>query len=80
MTTLSPYDFNVRSYVFDDGANKIFFSYDSFNTINGSQFPAQIRLFKNGEILLKIEFKSFNLVEKINIPFKIPNNYKAILQ
>ena len=80
LTTLSPYDFNVRSYVFDDGANKIFLSYDSFNTINGSQFPAQIRLFKNGEILLKIEFKSFNLVEKINIPFKIPNNYKAILQ
>ena len=80
LTTLSPYDFNVRSYVFDDGANKIFLSYDSFNTINGSQFPAQIRLFKNGEILLKIEFKSFNLVEKINMPFKIPNNYKAILQ
>ena len=80
LVTLSPYNFNVLSYVFDDGANKISLSYDSFNIINGSQFPVQIRLFKNGEILFKIEFRSFSLVEKINMPFKIPNNYKAILQ
>ena len=80
LVTLSPYNFNVLSYVFDDGVNKIYLSYDSFNKINGSQFPTQIRLFKNGEILLKIEFRSLSLVEKINMPFKIPNNYKAILQ
>ena len=80
LVTLSPYNFNVLSYVFDDGVNKIYLSYDSFNSINGSQFPTKIRLFKNGEILLKIEFRSLSLVEKINMPFKIPNNYKAILQ
>ena len=80
LVTLSPYNFNVLSYFFDDGVNKIYLTYDSFNTINGSQFPTQIRLFKNGEILIKIEFRSLSLVEKINMPFKIPNNYKAILQ
>tara|TARA_S200000501_G_scaffold331601_1_gene333732 strand:- start:5438 stop:6214 length:777 start_codon:yes stop_codon:yes gene_type:complete len=80
LVTLSPYNFNVLSYIFYDGTNKIFLTYDSFNIINGSQFPEQIRLFKNGEILLKIEFRSLSLVEKINMPFKIPNNYKAILQ
>ena len=80
LVTLSPYNFNVLSYIFDDGVNKIYLSYDSFNIINGSQFPTQIRLFKNGEILFKIEFRSLSLVEKTNMPFKIPNNYKAILQ
>ena len=80
LVTLSPYNFNVLSYAFDDGVNKVYLSYDSYNTINGSQFPTKIRLFKNGEILLKIEFRSLNLAEKINMPFKIPNNYKAILQ
>jgi len=80
LVTLSPYNFNVLSYIFDDGVNKIYLSYDSFNSINGSQFPTQIRLFKNGEILFKIEFRSLSLVDKINMPFKIPNNYKAILQ
>jgi len=80
LVTLSPYNFNVLSYVFDDGVNKIYLSYDSFSSINGSQFPTQIRLFKNGEVLVKIEFRSLSLVEKTNMPFKIPNNYKAILQ
>ena len=80
LVTLSPYNFNVLSYVFDDGVNKMYLSYDSFNKINRTQFPTQIRLFKNGEILFKIEFRSLSLVEKINMPFKIPNNYKAILQ
>ena len=80
LITLSPYNFNVLSYIFDDGINKFFLYYDYFNTINGSQFPSQIRLFKNEEFLIKIEFRSLSLVEKINMPFKIPENYKAILQ
>ena len=80
LVTLSPYNFNVLSYIFDDGVNKIYLSYDLFNSINGSQFPTQIRLFKNGEVLVKIEFRSLSLVQKTNMPFKIPNNYKAILQ
>ena len=62
------------------GHQKNFFevSYDDYKIVDEQILPTRIRFSNNGLENLYIEIKSISAPEKINIPFRIPKNYKRI--
>ena len=52
--------------------------YDDYIKVDDQNIPTNIKFFNNGIENLNIEIKSFSSLKKINIPFKIPKNYKRI--
>ena len=75
---ISPYNFRVLKHSFYDEDNFFEVAYDDYTMIDGQMIPTKIRLISNGLESLSIEIKSITSPEKINLPFKIPNNYKPI--
>ena len=75
---ISPYNFRVLKHSFYDEDNFFEVAYDDYTMIDDQMIPTKIRLISNGLKSLSIEIKSITSPEKINLPFKIPNNYKPI--
>ena len=76
--SISPYNFRVLKHSFKDQNNFFEVSYDDYTIIDEQILPTKIRFSNNGLENLYIEIKSISSLEKINIPFRIPKNYKRI--
>ena len=76
--SISPYNFRVLKHSFKDQNNFFEVSYDDFTIVDKQILPTRIRFSNNGLENLYIEIKSISSLEKINIPFRIPKNYKRI--
>ena len=76
--SISPYNFRVLQHSFKDQNNFFEVSYDDYTIVDKQIFPTKIRFSNNGLENLYIEIKSISSLEKINIPFRIPKNYKRI--
>ena len=76
--SISPYNFRVLKHSFKDQNNFFEVSYDDYKIVDEQIFPTRIRFSNNGLENLYIEIKSISALEKINIPFRIPKNYKRI--
>ena len=76
--SISPYNFRVLKHSFYDKDNLFEVVYDDYTKIDDQIIPTKIRFTSNGAESLSIDLKSISSLEKINIPFKIPNNYKRI--
>ena len=76
--SISPYNFRVLKHSFKDQNNFFEVSYDDYKIVDEQIFPTRIRFSNNGLENLYIEIKSISSLEKINIPFRIPKNYKRI--
>jgi len=76
--SISPYNFRVLKHSFKDQKNFFEVSYDDYKIVDEQILPTRIRFSNNGLGNLYIEIKSISSLEKINIPFRIPKNYKRI--
>ena len=76
--SISPFNSRVLKHSFKDQNNFFEVSYDDYTIVNEQILPTKIRFSNNGLESLYIEIKSISSLEKINIPFKIPKNYKRI--
>ena len=76
--SISPFNFRVLKHSFKDQNNFFEVSYDDYTIVDEQILPTKIRFFNNGLESLYIEIKSISSLEKINIPFSIPKNYKRI--
>ena len=76
--SISPFNFRVLKHSFKDQNNFFEVSYDDYTIIDDQILPTKIRFSNNGLENLYIEIKSISSLEKINIPFRIPKNYKRI--
>ena len=75
---ISPFNSRVLKHSFKDQNNFFEVSYDDYTIVNEQILPTKIRFSNNGLESLYIEIKSISSLEKINIPFRIPKNYKRI--
>ena len=75
---ISPFNSRVLKHSFNHKNNFFEVSYDDYTIVNEQILPTKIRFSNNGLESLYIEIKSISSLEKINIPFKIPKNYKRI--
>ena len=76
--SISPFNSRVLKHSFKDQNNFFEVSYDDYTIVNEQILPTKIRFSNNGLESLYIEIKSISSLEKINIPFRIPKNYKRI--
>ena len=76
--SISPFNFRVLKHSFKDLDNFFEVSYDDYTIVDEQILPTKIRFSNNGLENLYIEIKSISSLEKINIPFRIPKNYKRI--
>ena len=76
--SISPYNFRILSHSFLHKDNLFEVFYDDYTLIDEQILPTKIRFTNNGKDNLLIEIKSISSVEKINTPFNIPKNFKAI--
>ena len=76
--SISPFNSIVLKHSFKDQNNFFEVSYDDYTIVDEQILPTKIRFFNNGLESLYIEIKSISSLEKINIPFSIPKNYKRI--
>ena len=76
--SISPFNFRVLKHSFKDQNNFFEVSYDDYTIGDDQILPTKIRFSNNGLENLYIEIKSISSLEKINIPFRIPKNYKRI--
>ena len=76
--SISPYNFRVLKHSFKDQNNFFEVSYDDYKIVDEQIFPTRIRFSNNGLENLYIDIKSISSLEKINIPFRIPKDYKRI--
>ena len=76
--SISPFNFRVLKHSFKDKNNFFEVSYDDYTIIDDQILPTKIRFSNNGLESLYIEIKSISSLKKINIPFRIPKNYKRI--
>ena len=76
--SISPYNFRVLKHSIKDQNNSFEVSYDDYTIVDEQILPTRIRFSNNGMENLYIEIKSISSLEKINIPFRIPKNYKRI--
>ena len=76
--SISPYNFRVLKHSFKDQYNSFEVSYDDYTIVDEQILPIRIRFSNNGKENLYIQIKSISSLEKINIPFSIPKNYKRI--
>ena len=76
--SISPYNFRVLKHSIKDQNNSFEVSYDDYTIVDEQILPTRIRFSNNGKENLYIEIKSISSLEKINIPFRIPKNYKRI--
>ena len=78
IVSISPFNFRVLKHSFAYQNNFFEVSYDDYTTVDDQILPTKIRFTNNGLESLYIEIKSISALEKINIPFRIPKNYKRI--
>ena len=76
--SISPFNSRVIKHSFKDQNNFFEVSYDDYTIVDEQILPTKIRFSNNGLESLYIEIKSISSLEKINIPFRIPKNYKRI--
>ena len=76
--SISPFNSRVLKHSFKDQNNFFEVSYDDYTIVNEQILPTKIRFSNNGLESLYIEIKSISSLEKINVPFRIPKNYKRI--
>ena len=76
--SISPFNSRVLKHSFKDQNNFFEVSYDDYTIVDKQILPTKIRFTNNGLESLYIEIKSISSLEKINIPFRIPKNYKRI--
>ena len=76
--SISPYNFRVLKHSFKDQNNFFEVSYDDYKIVDEQILPTRIRFSNNGLENLYIDIKSISSLEKINIPFRIPKDYKRI--
>ena len=76
--SISPFNSRVIKHSFKDQNNFFEVSYDDYTIVDEQILPTKIRFCNNGLESLYIEIKSISSLEKINIPFSIPKNYKRI--
>ena len=76
--SISPFNSRVLKHSFKDQNNFFEVSYDDYTIVDEQILPTKIRFSTNGLESLYIEIKSISSLEKINIPFRIPKNYKRI--
>ena len=76
--SISPFNSRVLKHSFKDQNNFFEVSYDHYTIVDKQILPTKIRFSNNGLESLYIEIKSISSLEKINIPFRIPKNYKRI--
>ena len=76
--TISPYNFSIIKQTFYSEDNLFEVIYDDYIEIENQNIPTKIRFLNNGILSFNIEIKSISALEKINIPFRIPKNYKRI--
>ena len=75
---ISPFNSRVLKHSFKDQNNLFEVSYDDYTIVDEQILPTKIRFSNNGLEILYIDIKSISSLEKINIPFRIPKNYKRI--
>ena len=76
--TISPYNFTIIKQTFATDENLFEVIYDDYVKVEDQNFPTKIRFINNGLENFNIEIKSISALDKINIPFRIPKNYKRI--
>ena len=76
--SISPFNSRVLKHSFKDQNNFFEVSYDDYTIVDEQILPTKIRFSNNGLESLYIDIKSISSLEKINIPFRIPKNYKRI--
>ena len=76
--TISPYNFTIIKQTFATDENLFEVIYDDYIKVEGQNFPTEIRFINNGIENFNIQIKSISALKKINIPFRIPKNYKRI--
>tara|TARA_B100000524_G_scaffold347374_1_gene249224 strand:- start:2225 stop:2980 length:756 start_codon:yes stop_codon:yes gene_type:complete len=75
---LNPYNATIiyQSFYSDNNIFEVF--YDDYIFIQNQFVPTKIKFINDGIEVLLIEIKSFTPLEKIHLPFRIPNNFKQI--
>lgn len=76
--TINPYNLTILKQTFYNDNNMLEVIYDDYIKVEGQNIPTNIKFLNNSVENLNIEIKSFSSLNKINIPFKIPKNYKRI--
>tara|TARA_B100000900_G_scaffold169869_1_gene144263 strand:+ start:520 stop:1278 length:759 start_codon:yes stop_codon:yes gene_type:complete len=76
--TISSYNFTIFKQTFATDENLFEVIYDDYVKVDDQNFPTKIRFINNGLENFNIEIKSISALDKINIPFRIPKNYKRI--
>ena len=76
--SISPYNFTILRQTFSTEKDVFEVFYNDYIKIENQNIPKKIRFVNDGVENLNIEIKSIISLEKINIPFKIPKNYKRI--
>ena len=76
--TISPYNFTIIKQTFATDENLFEVIYDDYIKVENQNFPTKIKFINNGFENFNIEIKSISALDKINIPFRIPKNYKRI--
>ena len=76
--TINPYNFSIIKQTFSTDENLFEVVYDDYIEIENQNIPTKIKFLNNGVLNFNIEIKSVSALEKINIPFRIPKNYKRI--
>ena len=76
--TINPYNFSIIKQTFSADENLFEVVYDDYIEIENQNIPTKIKFLNNGVLNFNIEIKSISALEKINIPFRIPKNYKRI--
>ena len=75
---IDSYTSAVKKQIFTFQDNIFEVLYNDHTKVNGQLIPTKIQFLNNGTESLLIDFKSVSSLEKINIPFRIPSNYKRI--
>ncbi len=75
---IDPYTSAVKKQTFTFQDNLFEVLYSDHIRVNDQLIPTKIQFLNNCTESLLIDFKSISSLEKINIPFRIPSNYKRI--
>ena len=76
--TINPYNLTILKQTFYNDNKILEVIYDDYIKVEGQNIPTNIKFLNNSVENLNIEIKSFSSLNNINIPFKIPKNYKRI--
>ena len=76
--TISPYNFTIIKQTFSTDENLFEVIYDDYIKVENQNFPTKIRFINNGLENFNVEIKSISSLDKINVPFRVPKNYKRI--